>query len=639
MKREDRSIFGESEEERSQRLEELRRRKVAEEVRGDYEQRRRDRRPLEAKWQLNLNFLAGNQYLGILPGGELYREEPQFDWQQREVYNHIAPVVETRLAKLSRVKPSVSVRAEGEEESELQTARLASKIVRGAFEQLNLSELIDTATMWSETCGTSFYKVGWVNRSGNRTGVTEGARAMQGEPEISVCPPFEIFPDNLSAMSLSELKSLIHARAVHVSEIYDKWGVHVKPETVEIFDLEQVRNPSLSADRVRQGDYAVVIERYELPDGENPEGRLTIVCGDKLLYEGGLPYRNGAEGERGFPFVMQSAFRQTGCFFGTSVIERCIPVQRAYNAVKNRKHEFMNRLASGVLAVEDGSVDLDDLEEEGLAPGKVLVYRQGARQPAFLDPGRIPSDFAYEEDRLQSEFISLSGVSEISRNSKTPVSVTSGVALQLLIEQDDTRMSLTAEEIRMAVKQLGAHLLRLYKQFADGKRLGRAAGSDGAVEVFYFSSSDITCYEVVLDTENELSETPAQKKAMILDMFKLGLLSDENGQVSERMKYRILELLGYGSIEGAQELSAMQVKRSQRENVEGIAKGVMPSGLDDHAVHIEEHTKYMLSGEYENLDKARREKYERHLSEHRRLLEAQERAELERLRLAQGGAE
>ena len=83
----------------------------------------------------------------------------------------------------------------------------------------------------------------------------------------------------------------------------------------------------------------------------------------------------------------------------------------------------------------------------------------------------------------------------------------------------------------------------------------------------------------------------------------------------------------------------MQVKRSQRENVEGIAKGVMPSGLDDHAVHIEEHTKYMLSGEYENLDKARREKYERHLSEHRRLLEAQERAELERLRLAQGGVE
>lgn len=61
------------------------------------------------------------------------------------------------------------------------------------------------------------------------------------------------------------------------------------------------------------------------------------------------------------------------------------------------------------MPVEDGSVDLDDLERRGWRRAKVLVYRQGARQPAFLDPGRIPSDFAYEEDRLQSEFISLSG--------------------------------------------------------------------------------------------------------------------------------------------------------------------------------------------------------------------------------------
>ena len=44
------------------------------------------------------------------------------------------------------------------------------------------------------------------------------------------------------------------------------------------------------------------------------------------------------------------------------MVERAIPVQRAYNAVKNRKHEFLNRIAMGVLTVEDGSVDTDNLE-------------------------------------------------------------------------------------------------------------------------------------------------------------------------------------------------------------------------------------------------------------------------------------
>ncbi|MCX4286529.1 MAG: hypothetical protein OSJ68_04460, partial [Clostridia bacterium] len=87
-----------------------------------------------------------------------------------------------------------------------------------------------------------------------------------------------------------------------------------------------------------------------------------------------------------------------------SVIERVIPVQRAYNAVKNRKHEFLNRLAMGVLTVENGSVDTDNLEEEGLSPGKILVYRQGAEKPSLMDSGDVPADFAYEEDRLLSEF-------------------------------------------------------------------------------------------------------------------------------------------------------------------------------------------------------------------------------------------
>ena len=54
-----------------------------------------------------------------------------------------------------------------------------------------------------------------------------------------------------------------------------------------------------------------------------------------------------------------------GAFFGTCVVDRMIPLQRAYNAVRNRKHEFLNRLTMGVVAVEDGSVDAEALAEEG----------------------------------------------------------------------------------------------------------------------------------------------------------------------------------------------------------------------------------------------------------------------------------
>ena len=66
------------------------------------------------------------------------------------------------------------------------------------------------------------------------------------------------------------------------------------------------------------------------------------------------------------------------------LVERLIPTQRAYNAIANRKCEFLNRLSTGILVVEDGSVDLDNLSDEGLYAGKVIVYRQGSLPPTML---------------------------------------------------------------------------------------------------------------------------------------------------------------------------------------------------------------------------------------------------------------
>ncbi len=47
-----------------------------------------------------------------------------------------------------------------------------------------------------------------------------------------------------------------------------------------------------------------------------------------------------------------------------------------------------------ILCVEDGSVDLDSLEQEGLQDGKILVYRQGARPPFVLS-------FKFDDSQLK----------------------------------------------------------------------------------------------------------------------------------------------------------------------------------------------------------------------------------------------
>ena len=584
-----------------------------------FEERKEMRKSFDGKWQLALSFLNGNQNVRVTELGDLVEDEEGYEWQEKQTYNHIAPILEARLAKLARVQPTVSVRAEGPEESDLQVAKLSSKIVKSCFESLKLKDLVLQATLWSETCGSVFYKITWNGAAGRVVGGTEAHPIFEGEAEVSVCPPFEVYPEDLSAMNLSEVRSLIHAKAMHVDEIAERWGVTVDPEPVRVFSGESVKNPRLT-EKEKSDRYAMVLEYYERPTKTYPQGRLLTVCGKELLYEGALPYTNEKRNMRGFPFVLQNSLNNAGSLFGSCVVERCIPIQRAYNAVKNRKLELMNRISGGVLAVEDGSVDVEALSDEGLAPGKILVYRQGSRAPSYLDAGSIPPEYNREEDRLLNEFVLISGVSEVMRTSIANAQATSGIALQLMIEQDDTRLSVSAENIRSAVREIGTKLLRLYKQFAGSTRLMKLSGGDGEVEVFYFGAADISADEVVMDTENELTETPAQKKAMILDLYKLGIFADEQGKVSERVKARVLSLLGYGSIEGGQDITALQMSRAQKESLKSLSEEIAVSEIDDHEVHIREHSAFMLSGEYECADDRARERLNQHVQAHKAAL-------------------
>ncbi len=603
-----------------QQAEIKRKENIVRDVTEDFETRREERRHLERGWQLNMNFVSGNQFCDISPTGEIEEEDPAFYWQSRRCFNHIAPTLDTRLARLAKVRPSLNVRAASDSDGDVKTARLASNILKAVKGRIDLDGIVSRATLWSETCGTAFYKVVWNFNEGNVIGADESGHPLrEGDANVIALSPFEIYPDSLAAESMDEVKSLIHAKAVPVSEIKERYGVELAGRRISDFPLAPYSSAS-AWKRPVDGDFRpalddaeIVIERYTRPNGEHPEGRLEIVAGNVLLYEGPLPYQNGDRGERVLPFIRQTCIPLAGAFFGTSVVDRMIPLQRAYNAVRNRKHEFLNRLSMGVIAVEDGSVDAEELAEDGLYPGKVLVYRQGSPAPAFLDCGKLPAELEQEEVRIANEFILVSGMSEISRNSSNPTHVTSATGLQLLIDQDTTRMRMSVESVERAVREAGKQILHLYKQFASARRILRMTGTGGHTELYYFSSSDISADDVVFESGYE--RTPEQEKEDILNVLSLGLLK-ERGSLTGEVRHRVLEALGFGSIENARDISDLHIKKAERENVLLSTRDIEAEEYDDHALHIAEHTRYLLSGGEE--DKATRERVKRHLESHRR---------------------
>ena len=590
----------------------------------DFKKRQEARRPVELNWRLNMNFVIGNQFSEISPRGDVEEYGRQYFWQCREVYNHIAPILETRLSKLARVKAQASVRPSSPDDADRASAEVATKLIRAVSADNGFSELMSEANVWSEVTGSAFYKVTWDTQKG--MALTADGTLREGDVKITVCPPFEIFPENIAVAELDAQPSLMHVKVMGVGDVFRIWGKRVEGRTLNVFSFENAdvlgglgyhaTVPKMVTEA--REDAALVIEKYEMPSESHPEGRLIIVAGETLVHDGPLPYINGEDGTRGYPFAKQVCLESLGNFFGGSVVERIIPVQRAYNAVKNRKHEFMNRIAMGVLAVEDGSVDTDALEEEGLPPGKILVYRQGSAPPVMLNAGQVPAEFGREEEKLLNEFVMISGVSEVTTYSQVPSNVASGTAISLLLEQDDTRISLTADSLREAVKRIGRHIIRLYKQFADAPRMKRVVGEGGEVEVMQFRSGDLGSEDVTFDTENEIEDSLSTRRAMVYDLLGLGLFADENGIIPARTKAKLLEILGFGNWEQSRDADEAHLAKAERENFELKSRDVVPDPVDDHALHITEHTKLCVSAPCEKDEKFRA-RVTAHINKHKEL--------------------
>ena len=598
---------------------------LVKDVAQDFETRRKDRLPLERQWELNLKFLSGDQYCDIGANGNISEDYGDYSWQERRVFNHIAPIIDSRLAKFSRVKPVVSVRPKADDDVFVAGAKLAEKLVEQVFKRADMDEAVKRVTAWSETCGTGFYKVVWNNDGGERIGSADGKEIREGEVKIIPVSPFEIFPDSLTAEKLDDCKSIIHARAMSAAEVNAIYGVKLLGKEIDVLGLSDV-NPAVfggNPDVIK--DAVIVIERYERPSPEYPKGRLITVAEDELLYYGELPYACGNGFSYYFPFVKQNCTSVAGRFFGQSLIERMIPVQRAYNAVKNRKHEFINRLSLGVLTVEDGSVDTDDLAEEGLSPGKILVYRQGSKAPEMLSCDAIPTDFDREEEKLINEFVIISGVSDVASTAGN-ANLSSGTALEILIEQDSERMLTGAEEIRKCYVETAKLAIRLCNQFMTGVRAIKSQDGYGKVKIFYADSSAVCSDDCYLEGENELLYTHNQKKQLILKLYESGLLADDEGKVRQSVKGKILALLGYKDLDVKKGAARLQEEKAQNENAAMREKSVPVEEIDDDLIHTEEHTRYVLT-EYEELSEEEKARYFAHIREHRERREKEEKGE------------
>lgn len=632
---------------------------IINDILNKYSQRLTERQPYELMWRLCVNFYNGNQFLMIDPILNDIVETPLFSqWEEREVFNEIAPNIETRFAILSKRKNNLKTRPASSSSEDRTSAKIANKILASTRRRLLISDLQQEANLIAGTMGSAIWKTYWDYSKGNVIGIIEDEindddllkltaaeyenellglgkykvvkKIHEGEAMTTVHSPFEIFPENISK-PLRLNRRVMHVALLHPDEVFEKWGVVEEGKENTTFKI-------LNSDNLYYGgtmnrgygqifgitkilNSVKVYEEYELPSSRYPQGRLIICTDNNLLHYGPLPDALGENGEYILPFDVQQSLKTDG-FFGKSFIERMIPLQQRYNAIKNRQHDYLNRLTIGVLEVEEGTLtDQEYYTENGISPGDILEYRRGAKKPEFMQMQDLPEELYRDEQSILSALDRFSGVSQLSKQSVVPTNVTSGVAIAGLAEQDDTRIGLEAENIKNCLSCVGKKWLILYRNHVQYPRMVKDLGRNEEFELVKFIGNDLTSFDVFVESEPEASDTLSQRRQKVIELINSGLFNDtETGNITNEGRIKVFEMLELGNWEDFVDADDAQQRKADREN-NAMVTGEYASirDFDDDIIHIAKHNNFRLYAEYEEALEKNPEIdqiFEAHVNEH-----------------------
>lgn len=594
-------------------------------VKKELSRRKTDRMPVERQWLLNANFLAGNQYCDIADYrvGEIDNEAYSPDWIQKESFNRISPLIEARIANLKKLKFKMNAIPATDEDDDFSKAEITSKIIRFKQKNSKFDEKIASALVWNEICGNAFLLSWWNPVSGEAVVKDNDRYYFEGDVDYSVISPYEVYPEDMFSSGISSQRSIIIEQVKSVEEIYDLYSVKVRGEKVDSLCLSMYKNNNLNSfcsavTHCMKENSARVITYFEVPSKRYPEGRMIIICADKLIHYSSLPYSS-------IPLVQFKCKNSAGQFFSKSIIEDLIPLQKAYNSCVNRIHEYIKRIAIGEYFVEEGSIDIEEYEENGLKAGALLVYKEGSQAPIRVPSSSFPNEALSERIQLQKDMEYVSGISQLMVVGSAPSGVVSGTAMETLREIDNIRLASTGDYIRDAIKDMAKIWLSIYKRFAKNPRVLKTVGSNSLSDVIVWTGEDVSCYDIEFAAQNELTESYEAQKQKFLQGYSMGLFTDENGKIPLRVRRRAQEFLNLDYAIDIVDTQTLQEERAKRENVL-FERNVVPKieEYDDHRIHYEEHMRFALQTKfylYEKKNPHMAEIFKNHIKEHKRIMD------------------
>ena len=624
---------------------------VATWVKTKYLKAKQDHVAIHNQWYLNMEFFKGNQYCSISQSGRIIKA-PNVPGRVRMIINRIRPTVRTEISRMTTQKPIAAVVPASAEDEDIIAAEAAESLWEYVSQTKGFDDAMDDSAFWTSICGVGYVRNYW-DESAPTTDKAEAENLdLKGDFDFSAPTPFHILVPDLLEKKLQRQPFMMHIYTMGIEEVKARFADKLDPEKVpttvstnEIFETRHLNH--VSSEQSAKPDACLVIEMWIKPGATNlfPNGGMVILVDEAVVYcSKEFPFSHGE-----YPYVKIDGV-PSGAYYGSSVIEDLIMLQKEINRNRSQIVEARNASTKAGYFVQEGSVDPDKWTSK---PGQLIPIKPGFTPPTPIQIPPLPGFVDKDHENLLRDFEDLSGQHQVSKGS-APTGVTAATAINFLQERDDSYMAPVYKSIERATENAARQVLQLVVQFWSVPRLIKAVGLDQTFSTQFLAGADIkNGTDIRIQVGTSMPTSKAAMRAFITDLMNRGFVPpdkglemldlpnmrayyalvkvDENAAKRENMKLantdpaEISASREQATAQKEQWLAMQQMDEETARANPSLAQALdqfdapmLPvNDWDNDKVHIFMHENFMKSQRFEGLDPVIQDEFVKHVQAHK----------------------
>ena len=489
------------------------------------------------------------------------------------VINHTYDMVESKTAKLTRLRPAIAVLPANMEYHDKQNAKLVKVIVDNRWYEVDVDGYLRDQQKGAYLYGEAYVKTTWDkdlgpehpelkrakaegqevpllnngvsihDEDGEKVNIKESVKI--GDVAYKVTYPDRVF-FNLSARCWDEATDVteIEYRAIdEVKADYPKNEREIKLNSGTRFDYESLEERKLKTE-------IGVMEYWHRPTKYLPRGKKIVFTSDTILESGDFPYEHGK-----LPYTRLTDIDVPSEFYSRSFISNIRQLQRHYNNLASAVARNHGLASAPKWIMPAGACSI-----KSLGNSATIVEYKGGVPPRLesMNPTH-PEIFNYM-DKLERNIEKISSVHGISRGAPPP-SIRAGVALQFLDEQEHERESSAIAKRNTCIRDLARQTIALMGQYYkdEDERLINILGKDNTHLMKSFKMADFSqVHDVRIQNSSSLPDSKPAKIQTILDL--------NNGFPNLFTAGQIIDMLDLGTDQAFKDAATIAVTSAESEN-------------------------------------------------------------------------